>query len=110
MTWNGSTCAGTAATYIHEAALAHATSQAGSTGWRLPNIKELSSIADRSRANFVIDTTAFPATADVFWSASPDVGSPDAAWGVNFRYGFVGSVPRANAIYTQSVRLVRASQ
>ena len=60
--WSGSTCTGAAATYTHEQALARATAQAGTSGWRLPNVKELASLADKTRRNPAIDTTAFPAT------------------------------------------------
>ena len=74
MTWDGITCAGTASTYTHEQALQLAAAQASSTGkaWRLPNIKELSSIVDRNLHNPAFDPTAFPATPESdFWSASP---------------------------------------
>jgi Protein of unknown function (DUF1566) len=64
MTASGGTCTGTASAFTHEAALTHASTQATVTGvaWRLPNVKELSSIADKSRSNPAIDTVAFPAT------------------------------------------------
>jgi len=110
MSWNGTTCAGTASTYTHEAALQRAAAQASSTGvaWRLPNIKELTSIADKSRSNPAIDTTAFPATpANWFWSASPDVGGSNYAWFVYFYYGGVDGNGRDSSYY---VRLVRAGQ
>jgi len=38
----GSSCTGTASTYTHEQAPAYAKTQ---TGWRLPNVKELASLA-----------------------------------------------------------------
>lgn len=109
MSWNGATCAGTAGTYTHEAALQHAAAQASSTGvaWRLPNVKELSSIVDRSRGNPAIDSTAFPATPSIsFWSASPKpyTGISTHAWRVNFVSGTVFGVYR---IDSNSVRLVR---
>ncbi|MGE0919196.1 DUF1566 domain-containing protein [Trichlorobacter lovleyi] len=105
MSWSGTTCAGTAATYSHEAALAYAKTQ---TGWKLPNIKELASIVDRTRSNPAIDTTAFPATpADRTWSASPYAGTSVSAWVVGFNEGYVGVNLRDNTFY---VRLVRAGQ
>jgi hypothetical protein len=110
MSWNGTTCAGTASTYTHEAALQRAAAQASSTGvaWRLPNIKELTSIADKSRSNPAIDTTAFPATpANWFWSASPYVGYSNYAWFVDFDSGYVYYDDRNFSYY---VRLVRAGQ
>lgn len=111
MNWNGTTCAGAAATFTHEAALLRAATQASSTGiaWRLPNVKELASIADRNRSNPAIDPTAFPATPAIsFWSASPKpyTGISAHAWRVNFVSGTVYGVYR---IDSNSVRLVRNS-
>ncbi len=105
MSWSGTTCTGTAATYTHQAALAYAKTQ---TGWKLPNIKELGSIVDRTRSNPAIDTTAFPATpAGYTWSASPCAGGSLSACYVGFGYGNVNYDYRN---YTYFVRLVRAGQ
>jgi hypothetical protein len=104
MTWGGDACTGSATKYTHVGALQHAQTQA-SAGWRLPNVKELSSIADRSRANPAIDLTAFPNTpSDRFWSSSPYVGNSDYAWIVDFSDGGVSNNGRGNGNY---VRLVR---
>ncbi len=112
MTTSGGTCTGTASTFTHDAALTRASTQATATAtgvaWRLPNVKELSSIADKSRSNPAIDTAAFPATpASWFWSSSPYVGFAGSAWYVNFNDGYVGGSYRDYAFY---VRLVRAGQ
>ena len=110
MTAMVSGCTGTASTYTHESALTRARDQAASTSvaWRLPNVKELASIADRSKSNPAIDGVAFPDTpVNAFWSSSPHVGSADVAWGVSFNNGYVGSVNRDS---TLPVRLVRAGQ
>lgn len=88
--WSGSICTGIAATYTHEQALAHATTQAGTKGWRLPNVKELSSIANRTRSNPAIDTNAFPATPpNLYWSSTPYAGYSAYVWWVEFSGGFV---------------------
>lgn len=77
--WSGGTCTGTAASYTHERALARATAQAGTAGWRLPSVEELSSIATS------IDTTAFPATpSNWYWSATPNADYHYSAWIVLF--------------------------
>ena len=110
MAATGGTCTGTASTFTHELALARARDQATSTGvaWRLPNVKELASIADRSKSNPAIDTVAFPATpVSAFWSSSPYVGYAYGAWVVDFGYGVVYDYLRG---YPLPVRLVRAGQ
>jgi Protein of unknown function (DUF1566) len=109
MTYSGGTCTGTASTFTHEAALLRATAQANSTGvaWRLPNVKELSSILDRSHINPAIDTNVFPATpaTGLFWSSSPCMNGPLIVWYVEFGSGSVFSDARSSAYF---VRLVRA--
>ena len=110
MTASGVTCTGTATAFTYEAAITRASTQATNTGvaWRLPNVKELSSIADKSRVNPAIDTVAFPVTpASGFWSSSPYVGYAGYAWVVNFYFGYVNYNVRYNSGY---VRLVRAGQ
>ena len=110
MTASGGTCTGIASPFTHEAALTRANTQAAATGvaWRLPNVKELSSIADKSRSNPAIDVVAFPATpARSFWSSSPSAGFPSNAWFVVFDVGNVHDYERFNPYY---VRLVRAGQ
>lgn len=87
MSWSGSTCTGTAGTSTYVAALTQVKSQ---TGWRLPNVKELTSIVDRGRSNPSIDVTVFPATpSSWFWSSSAYAGNSGLAWCVGFDYGSV---------------------
>ncbi|TAL51535.1 MAG: DUF1566 domain-containing protein [Methylovulum sp.] len=110
MSWSVNTCAGSASYLTHQAALQQATSEAAGTGvaWRLPNVKELASIVDRSRSYPAIDTLTFPATpSSAFWSSSPDVGYADGAWSVDFSDGGVDYGGRGSSF---AVRLVRASQ
>lgn len=92
-----STCTGTVAKYTYESALAMAQDQ---PGWRLPTIKELSSISDLTKNNPAVDETVFPATPSAFYysatllSDQPDPRvsegqAPYTAWMVHFRDGFV---------------------
>ena len=106
-----SSCVGAAALLTHEQALAQATSQtlATNVGWRLPNIKELASIADKTKIDPAIDTAAFPATSSFsgFWASTPYVGSASLAWTIEFYAGEIFALGRQETRY---VRLVRAGQ
>ncbi len=110
--WDGaaSTCTGMANTYTWDQAMALTSSQtfAGHSDWRLPNIRELQTIVDRSVYNPAIDALAFPDTpTSFFWSASANAYVSDGAWYVNFSYGFAYSTSKN---YYYQVRLVRAGQ
>ena len=66
------------------------------SGWRLPTIKELQTIVDRSKISPAIDDSFFFATDnDAFWSATCKAGGPvcpaggSSAWGVYFGSGNV---------------------
>ena len=115
--WRGSTCKGRVGKYTPEQALAYAKTQNTTdsvTGWRLPNVKELSSLADRGCQKPAIDSTVFPpATMSDYWyeTSSPFVnhsGTAWEAWGVDFYAGRVGAAPSAPS--GGAVRLVRSSQ
>ena len=113
MVYSGETCRGTARTYTHEAALRQAAAQASSTGiaWRLPNVKELSSIADKSFSHLAIDSAAFPATpSGLFWSASPNAVYSNYAGGVDFGDGYVSDGYVGDRGSSGYVRLVRTGQ
>ncbi len=102
-TWTASSCTGNPTIFTHEEALIYAKKQ---IGWRLPNIKELSSLVDASRFNPAIDGNAFPLTANaIYWSSTPDVRVPALAWSVDFGMGSVVSTGRDT--YGVLVRLVR---
>lgn len=103
--WSGSACTGTATTMTHEAAMAHAQ---GQSGWRMPNVKELASLADIGCANPAIDSVAFPNTPFSGWSSSPYAGSSNVAWFVGFGDGGVGYFGGRGS--NVAVRLVRVSQ
>lgn len=107
-TWSGGTCTGTLTARSHEAALTLANTGQGPTGWRLPNVKELASLADKGCQVPSIDSTAFPATPiNWYWASSPDVGSSGKAWCVSFHNGKVSNSLRGGCFH---VRLVRSSQ
>jgi hypothetical protein len=79
----------------------------GGSGWRVPTLKELLTLVDRSRATGpVIDPTAFPATSSVlYWSATTMAWATGGAWIVNFA---TGEATTTGAVTNQNlVRCVR---
>ena len=100
--FTGVTCTGTATQFTHEAALQFAI---GQRNWRLPNIKELSSIADRALESPALDPSAFPGvpTAGSGRRLPTHLASANA-WIVSFVDGGVTYFSRS---YTACVLLVR---
>ena len=77
----------------------------GKSDWRLPWVRELSSIVDKKESNPSIDTDSFPNTpAAYFWSASLRAGSSSNAWYVNFYYGSVYNVDISDPYEVRCVR------
>lgn len=105
--WNGSFCAGSVSYLSHQGALQQAGTQATAfKAWRLPNVKELASIADIYRnPNPAIDTLVFPTTpSDKFWSSSPYISNSSYAWYVDFYDGYTSYGLRTGAFATRLVR------
>ncbi|AOW11978.1 hypothetical protein LPB072_02990 [Hydrogenophaga crassostreae] len=108
--WSGSTCTGTPGAFVHVQALDHARTQ---SGWRLPNVKELSSLVDQSVGSSAarIDPIAFPgASAMLVWSSSPYAGNPygsPGSWGVVFGNGDFAGYYRGLYLPVRLVRDIR---
>lgn len=61
---------------------------ANAVNWRLPNIKELSSIIENACYGPSMNLSIFPnAPSGIFWSSTPYVAAPEYAWSVRFNYG-----------------------
>jgi len=111
-TWNGTTCTGTRAllNWQQSLALAEATTFANADDWRLPNLKEILSLAETCRMDPAVNVTVFPLTPTAvddqfaFWSSSPVVTTTDQAWFVRSGRGDTGEGART---LTKLVRLVR---
>ena len=107
--WHLGTCSGTSSPFTWSQALARAEAAtfAGYADWRVPNVKELSSLVEDCRAEPAINDALFPsAPSSHFWSASPDAVAyrSDLAWSVFFNDGYAYSLHRS---YSYHVRLVR---
>ena len=101
--WGSSGCSGSATTYIWSDALSLATGD-----WRLPNLKELTSIVETACYNPAINLTVFPGTPNSwYWSSSPYAYLSGNAWVVLFSYGNDGTYAKNDGRY---VRLVRGGQ
>ena len=58
------------------------------TGWRLPNLNELSLIVDRTKAEPTISTVFTKTNNNIFWSATTYQVTPATkAWSVSFSMG-----------------------
>ncbi len=123
MVYSSDTCTGTASTFTYDEALQQAATQASSTGidWRLPTVKELVGMTNKSLDNLKVDSVAFPATPPgKFWSATIYYLSSHYAWSVEFTPGFAvsawynqfgyGVTAPAHLTFSNYVRLVRDGQ
>ena len=103
-------CSGGATEHNWQAALEAAEDHTFATysDWRLPNIKELSSLAARDRYDPAINSTVFPNTpSDLYWSASPNADSSNDAWRLDVYNGYDDYDNRSD---NGHVRLVRSGQ
>ncbi len=108
-TWQAGSCIGNVSGHTWQQALtlAKAHDFAGKNDWRLPNIKELSSIVEVSCINPAINSVIFPNTASLYWSSSPLANDDSGAWSVLFDDGYGGGYSKDGG---KHVRLVRGGQ
>ncbi len=110
-TWNAvnATCDNAATTFTWKEALDTAESlvYANESDWRLPNIKELSSIVETACYEPAINEDIFPATVSslFYWSSSPKASSFDGyIWFVTFNNGNDFSSIATDGGYVRVVR------
>jgi len=86
-TWTDETCTGDASKLTWQKALqaAHGYKYAEKLGWRVPNMKELASLTERSCVRPAINELFFPDTfSDAYWTSTPSVVDPQRAWVIAF--------------------------
>ena len=111
---SGSACTDGAAaqfTWVDALSRARDSTHAGYTDWRLPTVKELSSIVEERCWGPAINLAVFPNTprSSYFWSASPNSRSSYHAWVVWFLWGTADD--HSFTRYEDNpVRLVRSGQ
>jgi hypothetical protein len=92
--WAGKTCTGTPVTYTWKSAqdaankLNHEGGFANHVDWRVPQIRELATIAERQCSNPRINLTLFPYTPAVyFWTATTRIGKGMEGFGYALSFG-----------------------
>lgn len=105
-TWGGVSCTGAATTHTWQNAMSASLNIGG--GWRLPNIKELTSLVERACDTPSINPIVFPnTTSNRYWSSTPETRFDNNMWAVYFANGIGNSNYKDANHY---VRLVRSSQ
>jgi len=79
----------------------------GYSDWRLPTIKELTTIVDYGRSDPAIDSVFENVQSSSYWSSTTYSDYTDYAWDINFLYGYADYGYKKNNIY--NVRCVRGN-
>ncbi len=92
-------------TWADAASLCQSLSLGGTSGWRLPTVKELQSLLDIRSYAPAIDPSAFPgAPLGYFWSSRTSAASTTSAWNVLFQDGSTGISDKGNPLRARCVR------
>ena len=88
MKWNGASCTGYPRYFTWYEALQSVVP--GTAGWRVPNVKEMSSLIDpAATGTLAVNTRLFPGTSnDMFWTSTPYTLDTFYGWVVQSFYGY----------------------
>lgn len=106
-TFGNNDCTGTAIffTWVQALEVSPLIDFAGHTDWRLPNVKELTSLVERACFRPSINEVIFPNTpAEGFWTATTYLNTPSAAWAIDFDIGNNGGFNKLDPGYVRMVR------
>jgi Protein of unknown function (DUF1566)/Immunoglobulin I-set domain len=106
--WNGTSCLQSARTFSLSDALLQLNNITGSGYWRLPDVRELGSLPDRTLSSSeMLSSTAFPgsSTSSYIWASTPGITTSLAALAVNMRDGTI--VKQSTVYATNNLRLIR---
>ena len=106
-TWSNETCSGDASELTWQQALqaAHGYEYAKQLGWRVPNMKELASLTERSCVRPAINELFFPNTSsDDYWTSTPSVIDPKRAWVIAFFNSSNSLKDKTLFVFTRLVR------
>ncbi len=86
---------------------AHGFSFANFNDWRVPNLKELTSLVERQCVRPAINVELFPSTpSDDYWSSTPSVTDPARSWIVAFFNGSNSLRQKQQSVFVRLVRNV----
>lgn len=107
--WENETCTGDANELTWQQALqaAHGYQYAEQLGWRVPNMKELASLTERSCVRPAINEIFFPHTSsDDYWTSTPSVVDPERAWVIAFFNSSNALKDKNRFVFTRLVKTV----